>query len=312
MKKGYKSFAEKYKECLSRSIVLSEDNIKYEVNLTAIIQSMDKKFAGYEENDRDTKFKKLFDDMADYFKEKERKAEKCGTRRSFDDGYFGPAIKKPEPSIEEQKKCIHIIKDLESFFDKEFLIEQEEGIRRRNQYINSLVLPLISYIVNTDFFSYIPYCKEGSMANSCYRNQLKMIYENIDILFSSEYCEWKSLWHELLKPLEAMICDGDFPGVVPGIILEANYKLKYFDCVYKIAEDFSRYEIMRSKKMIRIDLGESVKEVNKERIERKSFYKENGIIIDGQIDEIKELQVFYKEFEDAYRTILKEKMKIDL
>ena len=81
---------------------------------------------------------------------------------------------------------------------------------------------------------------------------MKMIENNIDILFRDEKNENYELWQEIIEPLRKIVGDvegedsypgGDFPGITSKIWLDANPALAYFDCVYDIAEkDYQLYE----------------------------------------------------------------------
>ena len=254
-----KAVKERYGQYTASVIQLTEDEIVYEVLLDKYISCMENRFSEKKYEYRTTyngKMDLFFEELYEKFriegKIAERLAPGCGSYKSFE-RYFDKVIKNKYEgvsiSIEEEKKCIHIIKDIEYFFDTKLLSNPEERLHKKNEYIHSLILPLIDIMVKSDLFYYIPHTTKA-LGYQCYWNQMRMIENNIEILFRNENVEIYKLWQEIIEPLRNIIgngeesCQGgDFPGLKSGVWLDAKPILAYFDCVYDIAEkDYHLYE----------------------------------------------------------------------
>lgn len=327
-----KTVEERYGEYTASIIKLSEDGIVYEVLMDKYISFMQKLFRG-EKYKNKTRYESQMDIFLEELgakfrtegKEDDRLAKGCNSYKSFT-RYFDKAItKKNGPiSIEDEKKGIHIIKDMEFFFDAKLLSNPEESLYKKNEYIHSLILPLIDIMVKSDLFYYIPHTTKA-LGYQCYWNQMKMIENNIDILFRDEKTESYELWQEILEPLRKIIGDGeeddsypggDFPGITSKIWLDANPILAYFDCVYDIAEkDYQLYESINAgrygKVQFNFKIGEDEFEV-RENIKKRASYFRSQRIRDGFEDDFeKEKQVFFMEFRKAYVKLVKQYMHID-
>lgn len=326
-----KTVEEKYGEYTASIIKLSEDGIVYEVLLDKYISFMEKLFEGEKYRYKTTynaKMQSFLEELDDSFpteEGKERLAKGCGTAKSFT-RYFDKVItKKNKPvSIEDEKKCIHIIKDMEIFFDTKLLSKPEESLYKKNEYIHSLILPLIDIMVKSDLFYYIPHTTKA-LGYQCYQNQMRMIENNIEILFRDEKTESYELWKEILEPLRKIIGDGedddsypggDFPGITSKVWLDANSVLAYFDCVYDIAEkDCQLYECINAGQHgevhFNLKIGKDESEVRENIEKRADFFKSKKIRNKSEDDFEKEKQVFFEEFKKAYKKIVKQYMNID-
>ena len=327
-----KTVEKRYGEYTASIIKLSEDGIVYEVLLDKIISFMEKLFRGEKYSHKTTyeaQMKIFFEALCAKFrtegKEDDRLAKGCNSHRSFT-RYFDKAItKKNGPiSIEDEKKCIHIIKDMEFFFDTKFLSNPEESLHKKNEYIHSLILPLIDIMVKSDLFYYIPHTTKA-LGYQCYWNQMRMIENNIDILFRDEKTESYELWKEILEPLRKIIGDGedddsypggDFPGITSKVWLDVNPVLAYFDCVYDIAEkDYQLYEGINAGQYgevhFNFKIGKDEFEVGENIKKRASFFESKEIRNKSEDDFEKEKQVFFEEFKKAYKKIVKQYMNID-
>lgn len=327
-----KTVEERYGEYTASIIKLSEDGIVYEVLLDKYISFMEKLFS-----DKKYKNKKTYNVQMDIFFEElnakfrtegkieDRLAPGCNSYKSFE-RYFDKAITKKNGPIsnEDEKKCIHIIKDMEFFFDTKLLSNPEECLHKKNEYIHSLILPLIDIMVKSDLFYYIPHTTKA-IGYQCYWNQMRMIENNIDILFRDEKTESYELWKEILEPLRKIIGDGedddsypggDFPGITSKVWLDANPILAYFDCVYDIAEkDYQLYESINAGQYgevhFNFKIGEDEFEVSENIKKRTSFFESKEIRNKSEDDFEKEKQVFFEEFKKAYEKIVKQYMNID-
>lgn len=325
-----KTVEDRYKEYTKSTIKLSEDGIVYEVLLNKIISTMDNQFKkeGYKNKTTYIAQMNIFlkELNVKFLKEhKERKAPGCSSYKSFE-RYFDNAIKKKNGSLDnkEEKKCIHIIKDMEFFFGTELLSNPEESLHKKNEYIHSLILPLINIMVESDFFYYIPHTTKA-LGYQCYWNQMRMIENNIEILFKDEKTETYEVWQEILKPLRNIIGDGedidaypggDYSGVTSKIWLEANPVLAYFDCVYDIAgKDYQLYEKINAgqygKLHFNFKIGEEESEVKENVDNRNRYFRDQGIKVGFENIIEKEKQVFFSELKKAYINIVKKYMNID-
>lgn len=72
---------------------------------------------------------------------------------------------------------------MEFFFGTELLSNPEESLHKKNEYIHSLILPLINIMVESDFFYYIPHTTKA-LGYQCYWNQMRMIEKhNVNVVF---------------------------------------------------------------------------------------------------------------------------------
>lgn len=315
-----KTVEEKYGGYTASTIKLSEDGVEYEVMLDKFIKLMENLFEGDKYKNKttyDAKMTIFLEELnAKFLKEKNKKqlSENYGSLTSFKRYFDKPITKKNGPiSSEDEKKCIHIIKDIEFFFDVKLLSNPEESLHKKNEYINSLILPLIDIMVKSDLFYYIPHTTKA-LGYQCYWNQMKMIENNIDILFRDEKNENYELWQEIIEPLRKIVGDvegedsypgGDFPGITSKIWLDANPALAYFDCVYDIAEkDYQLYESINAGRYgeVHFDfkIGKDELEVRKNIEKRADFFKREKIRTKSEDDFEKEKQVFFMEFRKAY------------
>ena len=317
------TFRSKYGQYAYLKINLTEGDNNYEVRLDKIITYMDKYF-----DKEPYRSKTRFDDKITAFLEEElikegkkRYAEGCNACRTFNN-YFKALIKK-DKSKYDHKKCICLIKDMELFFNTQFLSDPQESLSKKNQYIDSLLRPLIDIMANSNFFYYIPHTTEA-LGYKCYWNQVNMIEKNIEILFKDEDKNAYALWQEIMEPFRRIIGDGDsddsypggdFPGITSSLWLEANPAIGYFDCVYDIAEtDYELYEqiINGNYKNINFNftIGSSRDEVEKQVAQRRDFFRTKGVDEDAKNNFEKEMQLFYIEFEKTYLNILEQRLKI--
>lgn len=326
------SVEDRYGKYTVSTIKLSIDGIDYEVLLDKYISYMTK-YMNRDDYQKITthreRMNKFLNDLIAKFREedKERKAPGCASgrefERCFDDVIKAKVLKKTISTVDE-KKCIHMIEDLGCFFGTEFLNNPEESLSKKNAYIHSLVLSLIDIMVKSDLFYYIPHTTKA-LGYQCYWNQMKMIENNIELLFRDEKVEIYKLWQEILEPLRKIIGDGeendsypggDFPGITSKIWLDANPTLAYFDCVYDIAEkDYQLYESINAgrygKVQFNFKIGEDEFKV-RENIKKRASYFRSQRIRDGFEDDFeKEKQVFFMEFRKAYVKIVKHYMYID-
>lgn len=327
-----KTFSSKYGQYTS-PIELTEDGITYEVLLENIIAYMDRHFdkEPYKGKTRfEDKITAFLDELIDKFSKegKDRYADRCNTYKTFN-RYF-EALTKEDKSKEDKskedryrKKCLSLIKDMELFFNTQFLSDPHESLSKKNQYIDSLLRPLIGIMVNSNFFYYIPHTTEA-LGYKCYWNQVNMIEKNIEILFRDEDKDVYALWQEIMEPFRRIIGDGDsddsypggdFPGITSSLWLEANPAIGYFDCVYDIAEtDYELYEQIINGKYKNIhfnfEIGTNKEDVEKRVEQRRDFFRTKGVDDETKNDFEKEMQLFYIEFEKAYLNIVKQRLKI--
>lgn len=319
-----KTFSSKYGQNTS-SIKLTEDGITYEVLLENIIAYMNRHFdeEPYKSKTRfEDKITAFLNELIDKFGE-ERYARGCGSAKTFNRYFI--ALTKEDKSKDDRyrKKCLCLIKDMELFFNTQFLSDPQEGLSKKNQYIDSLLRPLIDIMVNSNFFYYIPHTTEA-LGYKCYWNQVNMIEKNIALLFSDEDKNVYALWQEIMEPFRRIIGDGDsddsypggdFPGITSSLWLEANPAIGYFDCVYDIAEtDYELYEQIVSGKYKNIhfnfEIGTNKEDVEKRVEQRRDFFRTKGVDDETKNDFEKEMQLFYIEFEKAYLNIVKQRLKI--
>lgn len=154
---------------------------------------------------------------------------------------------------------------------------------------------------------------------------MRMIENNIEILFKNEKTETYEVWQEILKPLRNINGDGedigaypggDYPGVTSKIWLEENPVLAYFDCVYDIAgKDYQLYEKINAgqygKLHFNFKIGEDKSEVTENVDKRNSYFRNQGIRVGFENDFEKGTQVFFIELRKAYINIVKKYMNID-
>ena len=154
---------------------------------------------------------------------------------------------------------------------------------------------------------------------------MRMIENNIEILFKDEKTETYEVWQEILKPLRNIIGDGedidaypggDYSGVTSKIWLEANPVLAYFDCVYDIAgKDYQLYKKINAgqygKLHFNFKIGEEESEVKENVDNRNRYFRDQGIKVGFENIIEKEKQVFFSELKKAYINIVKKYMNID-
>jgi len=327
------SVEDRYGKYTASTIKLSKEGIDYEVLLDKYISYMTKYMNTNDYQQIAThreRMNKFLDDLVAKFRkeDKERKAPGCGSGKQFErcfDGVIKAKVLKRSISAADEKKCIHVIEDLGCFFGTEFLNNPEESLCKKNAYIHSLVLSLIDIMVKSDLFYYLPHTTKA-LGYQCYWNQMKMIENNIEILFKDERVEIYELWQEILEPLRKIIGDGDdtdyypggdFPGITSKIWLDANPILAYFNCVYDIAEnDYQLYERINDGQYGKVHfdfkIGEDEFEVRENIKRRNSFFRSRGIRDGFQDDFEKEKQVFFMEFRRAYINIVMQYMHIDI
>lgn len=318
-----KTFRSKYGQYAYLKINLTEDDINYEVWLDKIITYMDKYFdeEPYKSKTRlEDQITAFLNELIDKFGE-ERYARECNSPKTFN--RYLEALTE-DKSKYYRKQCFSLIKDMELFFNTQFLSDPQESLSKKNQYIDSLLRPLIGIMVNSDFFYYVPHTTEA-LGYKCYWNQVSMIEKNIEILFKKdEYKNVYSLWQEIMEPFRRIIGDGDtgdsypggdFPGITSSLWLEANPAIGYFDCVYDIAEtDYELYEQIINDKYKHIhfnfEIGANKEDVEKRVEQRRDFFRTKGVDNETKNDFEKEMQLFYIEFEKAYLNIVKQRLKI--
>ena len=329
-----KTITERYENYMSSTIYLKEDGVVYAFSLDKFIVRMEKELSKptyKKKTTYDGKMQIFFDNLRTKLSSQggddNREAKWCGTPKSFARN-FDPVIKDPSKSDDKaQKKCIHLIRDFEAYFDgAEFLSNPEESSYRKNVYIDSLIYPLINTMIKSDFFYYIPNSTK-TLGYQCYWNQMRMIEKNIEILFKDEKTGSYELWQEILEPLRKIIGNGDdedsypggdFPGFISNmkIWLDANPNLKYFDPVYDIAEmDYPLYEKIINgeygKLHFNFEIGNTKDEVKEAIKKRYDFIAEKEILRNNFVnDVVVQNRAFFEELKKAYESIVKDKMDI--
>ena len=113
-----KTVEEKYGGYTASTIKLSEDGVEYEVMLDKFIKLMENLFEEDKYKNKttyDAKMTILLEELNAKFlqKNKQQLSENYGSLTSFKRYFDKPITKKNGPiSIEDEKKCIHIIKDI--------------------------------------------------------------------------------------------------------------------------------------------------------------------------------------------------------
>lgn len=328
-----KTLEERYGKYTESTIRLSADGIDYDVLLVNYIMGMKKLFSGSEYENLttyDAQMETFLINMGKKFnnpdEENDRFNEECNSYRTYTrtfDNVIEAKFNSSTVKGKYERKCIHLLKDMEVFLGVKLLGDPEESLRKKNEYIHSLILPLIDIMIKTDLFYYLPHSTKA-LGYQCYWNQLRMIENNIEILFKGEAQEKYEVWQEILEPLRKIIGDGededcypggDFSGITSELWLNANPALAYFDCVYDVAErDYQLYKSIIDGHYGNVHfnfmIGEDESEV-KESIEKKNkyFIKEGLKAAQGNFE--KEKQVFFIEFRKAYVKIVKDRMNIE-
>lgn len=304
----------KYEKYNVTKIYLSYEGIKYEFMREKFFDSFEsyvneKYYASMPRRD-------LFENFVCELNEKcgeSRFSTKFESGKTFERNFEDIALKGKKPkSAAEEERCVNIIRDMEVILNKTTLLSNPDDImKKKNEYIHALILPFIELMAKTDLYYYIPHTINAE-GHNCYRNQLKMIEDNIQILFDGEECdETYKLWQEIIEPLRSII-GGDYPGIKSGLWLDANSNLAYFDCVYEIAEkDYQLYEnIIENPKLSQIHFNVTIG--NKETEVKENLKKRNAYFNKNNIKNYEtEQQVFFAEFKKAYLDIVKRHMYID-
>ena len=226
---------EKVRTKKENTIVDNEDDEVVEPKISGIKNSVEK----LKEKQRSKKELRELES-----KEAEVLDNQINIKMASENGLFKKQEETKEDKSKEdryRKKCLSLIKDMELFFNTQFLSDPQESLSKKNQYIDSLLRPLIGIMVNSNFFYYIPHTTEA-LGYKCYWNQVNMIEKNIEILFKDEdkdeYKNVYELWQEIMEPFRRIIGDGDsddsylggdFPGITSNLWLEANPAIGYFD-----------------------------------------------------------------------------------
>lgn len=321
---SFESIINKFNKLSNKSVILEDETgakleflkDKYVSHITKYIEKeyqhlpLDQVF----KNDEYGKgfFKKLSEKLGKECFSTEYKSYKSYYR--IENVLCGKCVAKDE---KEMKRCLHFVKDLEHFFDITLLVNPEEVTYTKNMYLNSLVFPLLKLMVDTDFYYYIPKSKK-SAGYICYRNQLKMIEANIDALYGDSNKTMLDLWLEIINPLYNIVGDseenpgGDYPGITSKLWFDANPNLKFFDCVYEIAQkDYETYEkiVLGTHRNLHFafDIGKSREEVKNNICIRNRFISKE---IRDNFEAEKKL--FYTELITAYKYIMKKYMYIDI
>lgn len=193
-------------------------------------------------------------------------------------------------NVASDRACYHFLEDVENCLKITLLtpIYDEIPYFYENKYIYMLVAQLIEDMYASDFFNYVPY--SNNFQYKCYRNHLKMIEENLSEIFA-ECVELLDKWKEIIKPLQELIYDCNYPGFRDGDIwLQKCEELRYFDCSYLIAKDFKLYQKVR--KRLSFHLGNTEEEVKAELKKYDSFWmkcrqNEKELFCDSMINTLK-------------------------
>ena len=307
-------FEKKFAKYNVSKVYLSYEGIKYEFSPEKYKELLmnylkNKPYASMPKRELFTNF---LADLNEKLEGKRRFSKEIGEGRTFERNFVDIAIKGRKPkSAAAEERCVNIIRDMELFFETKLLSNPDDVMKKKNEYIHALILPFIDLMAKTDLYYYIPHTIKAT-GHNCYRNQFKMIEDNIQILFDGEESdETFKLWQEIIEPLRSII-GGNYPGIKSGIWLDANSNLAYFDCVYEIAEkDYQLYkEIIKKTKFSKIHfnitIGDNKTEVVGNLKERKAYFDEHRIK-----DYETEQQAFFAEFKKAYLDIVKQYMYID-
>ena len=116
-------------------IYLSYEGIKYEVLRDKYIAIMSRHLKKYANK---SKHRDIIDEflleLTAKFREQdqERMAERCNSGRNYEENFENVIIKGRQPkSVEAEKRCVHIIRDLEWFFDTKLLSDPEERLHKK-------------------------------------------------------------------------------------------------------------------------------------------------------------------------------------
>ena len=310
-----KSLKDRFSKYNNEEVYFTIDNIKYKFLCDEYISTMteylNKKEYYGKKNYRDIIGEFLFDINQTF---SEKRSSNFYSGRTFEKIFDEIAIKGRDPKSEkEKKKCINMIRDLEKFFNKQFLADPENNLHTTNKYINSLMMPLIDSMFESKFYSYLPH-STNVVGFEVYKNQLKDIEDNIEALFTNiknineEEKKAFDIWQEILKPIKNIIKNGDFPGIRQGLWIEINPKLAYFDCVYDIAGvNYGTYEKLCEKNSAKFYFSVTKEDVKN----REKFFIDNGV--KGKDDDEKfecEKKLFFTEFKKTYIEILDKKLNL--
>ena len=310
-----KSLKDRFSKYNNEEVYFTIDNIKYKFLCDEYISTMteylNKKEYYGKKNYRDIIGEFLFDINQTF---SGNRSSNFYSGRTFEKIFDEIAIKGRDPkNKKEKKKCIDIIKDMEKFFNKQFLADPENNLHTINKYINSLMMPLIDSMLESKFYSYLPH-STNVVGFEVYKNQLKNIEDNIEALFTNiknineEEKKTFDIWQEILKPIKNIIKNGDFPGIRQGLWIEINPKLAYFDCVYDIAGvNYGTYEKLCEKNSAKFCFSVTKEDVKN----RERFFIDNGV--KGKNDDEKfecEKKLFFKEFKKTYIEILDKKLNL--
>lgn len=313
-----KSLKDRFSKYDNEEVYFTIDNIEYKFlgdeYISAMTDHLNKNEYYDKKNYRDIIGEFLFDINQTFLENGEERLSNVSCGKTFEKIFDEIAIKgRDQKNKKEKNKCIDIIRDLEKFFNKQFLVDPENNLHTTNKYINSLMMPLIDSMLESKFYSYLPH-STNVVGFEVYRNQLKNIDDNIKTLFENvenineEEKKAFDIWQEILKPIKNIIEDGDFPGIRQGLWIEINPKLAYFDCVYDIAGvNYGTYEKLCEKNSAKFYFSVTKEDVKN----RERFFIDNGV--KGKDDDEKfecEKKLFFKEFKKTYIEILDKKLNL--
>lgn len=176
-------------------------------------------------------------------------------------------------SVASDRSCYHFLEDVEKCLKISLLTPINDKIPYfyENKYIFMLISQLVKDMYTSDIFNYVPY--SNNYQYKCYTNHLNMIEQNIKEVFAQSP-ELQVKWEEIIRPLQELIYDCNYPGFREGDIWTQKCdELRFFDCSYVIAKDFELYS--KVKGMLKFDLGSTREEVAYEIEACKSFFNKN-------------------------------------
>lgn len=312
VKRKCKTTQERFGKYRSLPIKLSYEGKVYQFLFDKFIDSMDKVFEEEEYKKiqtYDSRVAHFYNALSKKFivEGKKRNAINCNSYKTLKRHLKKVIEVADKPDLmeklkKEQERCFNIIKDIEIFFGTKLLIDTEH---KKNEYIHSLIFPLINMMNDSELYSYISYRENWE--------RMKMIENHIDMLFQDKETESYKIWQEILDPMIKIIGNGDDEGRYPGgdfpgitstskLWLDVNPVLEYFDCVYDVAE--KKYKLYKDfKSRFNLEIGNKVITAKKNIANRKKYFESNKMNFE---------ELFFKEFKKAYLNIAENKFQINV
>ena len=242
-----------------------------------------------------TKAELLEDIYKEIYKEIEPTADKsteaCSKYLNRINCRLTKGMEKENENVASDKVCYDFLKTVEDYVEKSkspdsifkykakkiyTKVQNEEPYSHGNYHIYKPIVHLIDDMYASHLFNYLPNSSDHDNKNAykVYRNELEMIEKNIDVIFA-ENDELLKKWKEIIKPIQRIIYNGDYPGFREGDIwLEKCNELRYFDCSYSITEVFREYQEIK-KKLI-FDLGDNIVKFKNVEIKNKGDFMSKG------------------------------------